>query len=429
MITPSFSLTATERVLPKLALDFTTASLDSRITFTRSGATATAVNSSGYVALVAADTPRFDYNPVTLICKGLLIEESRTNLFTYSEDFTGWTFSQASVVSSAITSPANDLTTTKLLENTATAQHLVRKSISVTSGTSYTVSIYAQKAERDWLYIVGGGNAGAPSAYFDLTNGVVGTVGSGTAATISDAGNGFYRCTISKAATVTGSALFSFAPATSNGGASYAGNDPSTDPTGIYIWGAQLEAGAFATSYIPTTTTALTRNADVATMTGTNFSDWFNASEGTFAVTAWPAPLPDLGVSTTGTLLCAASLGNSLTAQISLLFRTEASSRVNRGAMYVRDATGAVPIETAANETYPNNTYTTGVSALKSNDWAFAANGSAVATSALYTLPAVAQMNIGTNYNGAGFLNGWVKEILYYPQRLTNAEVQAFSKG
>ena len=75
MITPSFALTATERVLPRLALDFTTASLDPRVTFTRALNTATRINSSGLVETVNADTPRFDYtlNPGGA-CKGLLIE-------------------------------------------------------------------------------------------------------------------------------------------------------------------------------------------------------------------------------------------------------------------------------------------------------------------------------------------------------------------
>ena len=82
MITPSFALTATERVLPKLALDFTTASLDPRVTFTRTtGASnpATYFNSSGVLTAATNNQPRFDYNPVSLVCKGLLIEESRTN--------------------------------------------------------------------------------------------------------------------------------------------------------------------------------------------------------------------------------------------------------------------------------------------------------------------------------------------------------------
>jgi hypothetical protein len=412
MITPSFALTATERVLPKLALDFTTATLDARVTFTRSGATATAVNSSGYVALVAANTPRFDFNPLTLICKGLLIEESRTNLFTYSEDFTGWTFSQASVVSSAVTSPANDLTTTKLLENTATAQHLVRKSISVTSGTSYTVSIYAQKAERDWLYIVGGGNAGAPSAYFDLTNGVVGTVGSGTAATISDAGNGFYRCTISKAATVTGSALFSFAPATGNGGASYAGNDPSTDPTGIYIWGAQLEAGDFATSYIPTTIAQVTRTADVATMTGTDFSDWFNATEGAFLFEC-TAPV-------TGSSVFIGTVSDGTTTdRIRYMYNT--------GAMMI-SAVGGVSQASIDGGTITVNVLNKLCAAYEVDNYGVSANGNATVTDLSGTIPTMNQCVWGSS-GTQSFLNGHLSKISYYSQRIIDSEIQAFSKG
>jgi len=84
MISPSFSLTATERVLPRMALDFTTALLDPRITFTRTGNTATVVNSSGVIAAINADLPRFDFDPTTLVCKGLLIEETRTNLLLNS---------------------------------------------------------------------------------------------------------------------------------------------------------------------------------------------------------------------------------------------------------------------------------------------------------------------------------------------------------
>jgi hypothetical protein len=99
MITPSFSLTSTERVLPSMALDFTTANLDSRVTFTRTGNTATVVNSSGNVVGINADLPRFDYDPIALTCKGLLIEESRTNLIPYSSDFNdaSWTKQNANV--------------------------------------------------------------------------------------------------------------------------------------------------------------------------------------------------------------------------------------------------------------------------------------------------------------------------------------------
>ena len=66
--------------------------------------------------------------------------------------------------------------------------------------------------------------------------------------------------------------------ATSNGTVTYDGNGTS----GIYLWGAQLEEGAFPSSYIPTTTAAATRSADVASITGTAFSGWYRQDEGTF---------------------------------------------------------------------------------------------------------------------------------------------------
>lgn len=91
MSIPSFAPTATERVLPKLALDFTTASLDPWITFTRAGSTATRVNASGHIEPVSADIPRFDYDPITLACKGLLIGEARSNNLISSINFGGAT--------------------------------------------------------------------------------------------------------------------------------------------------------------------------------------------------------------------------------------------------------------------------------------------------------------------------------------------------
>ena len=134
MITPSFSLTATERVLPKLALDFTTATLDARVTFTRTtGASnpATYTNSSGYVTAATNNEPRFDYNPVTLVCKGLLIEESRTNVCLNSEDFsTGWSNGGVTIQTNQTTSPANTNTADLL---TANADNADRKSTRLNS--------------------------------------------------------------------------------------------------------------------------------------------------------------------------------------------------------------------------------------------------------------------------------------------------------
>jgi hypothetical protein len=84
MITPAYAPTATERVLPRLALDFTTAVADPRVATARAANTATRFNSSGIIEIVNADLPRFDFSPTALTCQGQLIEEARTNLFLNS---------------------------------------------------------------------------------------------------------------------------------------------------------------------------------------------------------------------------------------------------------------------------------------------------------------------------------------------------------
>ena len=177
MITPSFSLTATERVLPKLALDFTTASLDSRITFTRTtGASnpATYVNSSGVITAATNNQPRFDYDPVTLACKGLLIEESRSNLAKYSQDFSNavWTLGGATIGSST-TSPDGTSNGQSLMETSATSAHrfYVTSSITVTNGTTYTFTIFAKKNGRDYVRL-SDGNVANVICFFNLNTAV-----------------------------------------------------------------------------------------------------------------------------------------------------------------------------------------------------------------------------------------------------------------
>lgn len=276
MITPSFGLTATERVLPRLALDWTKGLAQLGVDVARAGV-ATFVGSNGLIQSASANTQRIDYSTGVA---GLLIEESRANLFTRSEDFSNavWTKIRSTVTTNAIIAPDGTLTADKLVENTDNNSHLFLRDATLTANTTYTYSIYVKSSERNvfietrfaanWTAYVG--------ARFDLTTG---TVAAGTGK-IESLGDGWYRCSITAtfgASTTTGG----FATYIVSGTAiSYTGNGTS----GIFIWGAQLEAGAFPTSYIPTVASTVTRNADVATMTGTNFSDWFNLSAGTFFI-------------------------------------------------------------------------------------------------------------------------------------------------
>jgi len=428
MITPSFSPTATERVLPKLALDFTTASLDSRVTFTRTtDAThpATYTNSSGYITSATNDQPRFDYNPLTLACKGLLIEESRTNAITYSEDYRDtatagstrpWIWRNATVTYNSATSPSNTTTANLLIESTAaSAQHDFYQAFTTTAGTAVTVSFYAKAKERTQVASIGGGGGYGTSitVIYDLVA-LTTNITTGTAtATITDVGNGWRRCTWTGTPTITNATNHFFELAV-GGSNVYTGDGTS----GAYFWGIQIENGAFATSYIPTTTTTLTRNADVATMTGTNFSSWFNATQGAFA---------------------AKVIFSSLSANFPMLY---CAANAATGGYYVNTNKAGAGSATVYSECADSTTQATinnltnavagtaltATFAYKANSFAASGNGGAAGTDTSGTVPS----NLDTLYLGSRrgllYLNGWIQKLNYWPQRLTDNEVQAFSK-
>lgn len=409
MITPSFGLTATERILPRLALDFTTASLDPRITFTRTtGASnpATFINSSGYITAATNNQPRFDYNPLTLACRGLLIEESRANLLTYSEAFDiGWpTKTNVSITTPSVSNPANGSTSDALVENGSFAPHQITRTVSLTA-VSHTYSIFLKKGIRSWAFI-GATTTTSVGAYFDLTNGVVGNVDSGFTATILPAPNGFYRCSITFTATAATWTMI-LGGASANGTRSYAGSNGSE---ALYMYGVQLEAGSFTTSYIPTTTAALTRNADVAVMTGTNFSSWWTATTGGVLTNAQQ-------ITVGGTCPWLQFDDNTVNNIIALRGNT------TNPELYIKATTDQAQIDAG---TIAANTSYRLTGAWSTNNCAAAINGALPVTDSSANIPTATQARLGCD--GTNYLNGWLAKISYWPQRITDAEVQAFSK-
>jgi hypothetical protein len=133
------------------SFNFTAASLDSRITFARSGNTATATNSAGRVVSINANLPRFDYDPVTLACRGLLIEESRSNLLTHSSAFneSAWTKTGATITQDSVVSPDGTSNADSLVENTATSTHQVFQILGTAAAHSF--SVYLKAASRSWV--------------------------------------------------------------------------------------------------------------------------------------------------------------------------------------------------------------------------------------------------------------------------------------
>lgn len=405
MITPGYNLIASERVLPRMALDFTTGVLDARVTVTRALNTATCVNSSGVIAIVNANLPRFDYDPISLACKGLLIEESRTNSMTYSGEIqTYWSAAFSTLSAFSSTAPDGTGTVCQVLPNTSANVHGAQRTLSTTG--EITFSIFAKSNGYNRL-VISGNNTNY--VYFNLDTGVIeSSLGTNwTAATVTPAGNGWYRCSATTSTAMGRFDVFAFNALQTNGntGPSFTGDGTSS----ILIWGAQVEAGGFPTSYIPTTTTSLTRNLDSVAMTGANFSDWFNASEGTFVVGVQKFTLSSQSTYAFETV------GINSTYSLRVRLGTDARMQsVDNGAVQVdSQLAGSVPSTPAKY-----------AMAYKLNDYAGAANGAATVTDTSATVPALSSLSIGS----AEVQNLYARTIYYYPLRLTNAEVQAFSK-
>ena len=220
----------------------------------------------------AANVARFDFNPVTGESLGLMVEEQRTNLLSYSQQFdvpyagaNTWGKSNAAPLYGVAIAPDGTFTASKIIEDGTTGTHYIWQQ-QTTTAQAYTFSVYAKAGERTRLGFRED-QTGA-SALFDLSAGTVAnTTGSGFTATITPVGNGWYRCTMSGtyAAASTRHQLYVQSSAATAGNSSYAGNGYS----GVYLWGAQLEAGAFATSYIPTLLTYSGRGS-VGTYIGDN---------------------------------------------------------------------------------------------------------------------------------------------------------------
>jgi hypothetical protein len=396
---------------PAFSLDFVdVGALDPRVTFTR-GTTATFVGSNGFIQTAAINGPRFDYNPVTLAAKGLLIEEQRTNLLTYSEQFdnAAWSKVRSSVTNNAATSPDGTSSADKfVIDTTAAANHSTAQTVSVVSGSTYTFTVYAKASEFSQINLRFPTQFPVGNCTYDLIAGtttVGGTIGS---ASMANAGNGWWRCTLVGTANATGSSSGQIFLA-QGGSITIATAD---GVSGVFLWGAQVEAGAFATSYIPTVASTVTRSADVATMTGTNFSSWYNQSEGTIVASV-------LNGTPAGT-------SNAV-----LSFQDGAGSSNNRNQMSGYTAFTATVVGGAVQSNMGTNTSASAnlAYAYKANDFAASANGATPTTDTSGTVPStLAYATIGRfDFGSVVSLNGCIRRITYYPQRLPNATLQALT--
>jgi hypothetical protein len=390
-------------VRPTLSFDFVNAGvLDPSVTFTRP-TSATYFDETGILRVANPNTPRFDFNPSTLTAQGLLIEESRTNLLLQSANFTTtWTQTNVTITANTTASPDGGTNGDTLLIN-ANGAVTSQTSQSFTAGSTITVSVFAKKNASDFLRFEIGGLV---NCWFDLNTGATGTnnAGSGnvlfSAKSIQAISNGWYRCVL----TVTTTTITTFVV---NCFATNADNTSSSINSSIFLWGAQCEVGAFPTSYIPTTTTALTRSADVASVN--TLSPWYSATAGTIFVEA-------------------------ANAQVSAsLFSTDDGTASNRIITYFnvanspafRVVSGGVDQANFSAGTIAQNATFRLSTAYATNDFAASLNGAAAVTDTSGTVPSgQTTARIGSNVSSANFINGHLRRITYYPVRLSNAQLQ-----
>ena len=253
--------------------------LDPRVTFTRASS-ATYVGSDGLVKSATTNEARFDHNPTTGESLGLLVEEARTNLLLRSEEFNDASWNSVAgartVTANQIAAPDGTTTADLVTADGTTAAHSVSQSLTL-SAVPYSYSVFAKAGTNNFLQLRFFAAFGAGFANFNLATGVVGTLSGSATSSIQAYPNGWYRCTMVFTPTAATSSVGMFIVSS----ASASSAEINSLSTSIYLWGAQLEAGAFPTSYISTTSATVTRAADVASITGSNFSSWYNQSEGT----------------------------------------------------------------------------------------------------------------------------------------------------
>jgi hypothetical protein len=220
--------------------------------------------------------PRLDYSLGG--CPSILLEPQRTNLATYSEQFddASWSKVNSSVTANADISPDGYTNADRIYDNATSGQHRVGKNISVVSATTYTFSVFAKKGSLRYCYLLTTAGSASDRYYFDLQDGVSITAGG----KIEDYGSGWYRISAQVTAAATGNELFAFNLTNSPSFPTYSGTG-----TGYHmIYGYQVEAGNYQTSYIPTTSASVTRNQDLMLLSNIYTNNLLTSSGGTWFV-------------------------------------------------------------------------------------------------------------------------------------------------
>jgi hypothetical protein len=376
------------------------------LTVTRA-TTATRVNASGLISSVASNVPRLDYTNST--CPSILVERQRTNLLTYSEQFDNisWIKLNVSITANNGVSPDGNTNADTVIPNTNNDVHILRSNIFNQSGTtshSWFVKAngYSKVAVRESELV---GNYAA----FDLSNGTL--LSTNQTGSIVNYGNGWYRITLidTTIGLLSQSSLVILPDSYTTGNPLI--NWSGDGVKGVFAYGATAEVGSYATSYIPTTTAAVTRNADVISKTG--ISDLIGQTEGTIYAEIKVNKL----IGTASRYIFHLSDGTANN-RIYMAF-SGSSSNVLRGRIF-NGGTLQCSIDTS---TLTNTgTYKLAL-AYKNNDIVFYVNGVQIGVDTSATIPTCSRVDLGQNYATASQFGDSINNANIWKTRLSNTEL------
>jgi len=378
--------------------------------------------------------PRFDHTSAG-VCRGLLIEEGRTNQITFSEDLTdgSWSFfATASAANITSTNPSGGTTTSRLTANSGTGTGRARVKLLNLPSASYaaTVSCFVKAGNSDFGLVsmafnkAGVGGIRVCNANIVFSTGVItksGTSNADFTVTSTAFPDGWYRITISatsNASLTVEDQVVLYAGLAFNGtggSGTFAGTET------VLAWGAQFEAGSFATSYIPTTTGTLARSADVCSITGSDFNNFYNQSEGSlFAAYSFVSGYTNVGRS----VPVAQASNNTFNELVRIGSAASATSP-----SFDTTVGGLLTRTTALNNfNFSGINKTSGAYIVGNN--AISHNGNAVVTSSPAAITSSCnRLDIGKFHPGSPNLphNGHIAAIRYYKKRLPNSKLQALT--
>ena len=373
---------------------------------------ATRVNKEGLIEVVGHDKLRIDYKDSS---KGVaLLEPQRINIIPRSEDFdTGWSKAGLTINNNNIISPDGSQNAAKITENTDTSSHVVYDTLnsSVTSGNTYYFSCFVKKGTKRYFQLREGFSN--TQINIDTNTFTVANSNNLTDYQIQNYGNDWYRISFKFTADSSGNSQFAFYLLNDSQSTSYTGDGTSS----IYAWGAQIEAGSYATSYIPTSGAVVPRAADVAN--GAGNSEVFNDSEGVlFAEISFL----DSDGSDVAPFWQRISISDNSDTNRLFISNTLTENQIQ---VFVRNATGISFNKTV---TISDNTlYNKIVLKYKANDFALWINGFELETDNTFDY-VPSGLNV-LKFSGAADypFYGKAKEIGYYDAVLTDAELEALT--